>query len=195
MAQVSLFLSQPWPPRPAQVTLCWHATQPPANLPALPQVHPSEASVQAGNTHVHCSVNMSTSKAVTPTWDMQGEGRKGLVLLNFIHSDPNRVRYKNLHCTALWGTIHVQIFFNSKICLRRFGNGKSLQIQECPLAARVIIFFYYWFPFELRHSCHSPVPKLVVANWFSTLLHNWATGLIGTIRATCYKLLLSFVIR
>lgn len=122
-----------------------------------------------------------------------GKGRP--CVPNFYSFRPQQIRNKDSHSTALWVTIHVFEYFPvaSFVWECWAVDGKSPQIQECPLAALVILFFHYWFLFELRHCCHSPVPKLVVANWFSSLLHNWRTGLIGTIRTTCYKLLISFV--
>ena len=185
MAEVSSFLSQH---HPHQATLCCHAS---SHQPS-PKLPPGMPLPQAGNIYVHCPANIqrSDSNVGYASW-----GKDGPRTPDFYSFRPQQLRNKDLHCTALEWQYTFKYFSTACLAWESWAvDGKSPQIQQCPLAALVTIFFHCWFPFELRHSCHSLAPNLVAANWFSTLLHNWSTGLIGTIRTTCYKLLISFVI-
>ena len=72
---------------------------------------PMSQPAQVAYVHVHCPANMSISKAVTPTWDMGVEERKGgshaLFFFFFFHAldfyslRPYQLRNEDPHHTVL----------------------------------------------------------------------------------------------
>lgn len=63
---------------------------------------PMSQPAQVAYVHVHCPANMSISKAVTPTWDMGVEERKGgSHALDFYSLRPYQLRNEDPHHTVL----------------------------------------------------------------------------------------------